>query len=1418
MTTHWDTVLHFPVAASVTGASEITDASAPRKSGPQWLSVPSQRLGLAFRATESSASHCMLQVLSFCATKRTAEVGSEDDGDDATTAVLPCTVAVEIVASVVLDSHVVNISASPDGRLVAVATSDGSLHCYDCYIDSSYHLSLRWSIPNAHSHNVSNSFNQPPSTDRRFGASAAGPVSSLAWNARHWLVLVDAHGEPNGCTLYHATKEGISAGSTILPNELVTSACWTALEGETSQSLVVGTADGNVQLYQLANSDDPLSFRQCLNIPYPGGGENDTEEVSLPWSCTHVDMVRPNAMVAGYARVLIDQDADEQGDDDPHQHQVALVVFTMEKALGQYRVASRDHLGDVVPFFSVPRSGRHVFYTAGCVSTLDDAFSLMAITSNVVSEVAIVVSDKADGDNSWKTVELDGSTIISMPTMNDEFTFAVGAAIITVPVAESSINRSLLLFAATDGSITARLCLHRENHSFFELPLDDRNSVVLPSEPLPFTKSIGGLPGGQSSILSGDQLVKPKVTNSSAAAMPPTLIPEPPNADSTSTPAFGSAASSTFGTGGISALIGAPAPGAFVFPAMSSEPSTPAFLGSKQPSPATLPFASPSTTDEKAPLVDGPLAIAKLETNEDTPTDKFGVKAVEIFNQLDVSKQGSLPVARMVDLVDELGEGLHGDELKKQTAVVDPEETGFINKPAFVAWYIDFVKNSGAGSSNDDDDDEIAEERKKATDAFRALATTLDGETMIGTSAFEPLLESLGTTYCEEDHKKFALRLANSQNQISLKSFVGWYVEWLFADDDDDDDDGKGPVDNPDAQPNSTVEAEGWGDRFKCDVSGWKCGVCMITNPETTDACLACETARPGSTTQLRPVEAGGTGIGSSGFTFGGPISSAPAAVPSDTPTPSVGFAFAPLNSGLTSTSEKPGFSFASLPIQSDTGPGTSTVGGFTFAAGTFSGSTPEGDTAINTPVLAGATPSSPPGISTQLFPAKGETGIGSSGFTFGGLVSSVPSGIPAAPVGESTTASKKTGFSFGSIQSGAGPATAVVGGFTFPAGPFSGSTGEGKTAITAPIHTGTTSASPRPKTEAPVARSHGAAEKAIQVFKRFDESSSERLPLDKMEELVDELGEGLHGEELAKQKSAVDPRLTGFITRDAFVAWYRAFVESSGTKDQNEDDDEIAEEREKATTAFNTFAVAAEGEPTIDASDFEQVLEALGTTYCEEDHKKFEVGLRNSQNQITLGRFVEWYIKWLFAEDDSGDDSVKEDYDQSTQGDSMVKAEGWGNLFSSNVVGWKCEACMVMNSESATACIACEAVRPGLPVTQESGTGDTAGAGLGSGGFFFGSKTPAPPTSVGIGLSGSSSLTGSVGSGSVQLLSSDASSAQRFTFPIGDKADGQVTPPRDASNSSKGLLSSFNVAKDSASTSAAAPVSFGCRRRPYPF
>ena len=63
-----------------------------------------------------------------------------------------------------------------------------------------------------------------------------------------------------------------------------------------------------------------------------------------------------------------------------------------------------------------------------------------------------------------------------------------------------------------------------------------------------------------------------------------------------------------------------------------------------------------------------------------------------MFDEIDNGKAGVLTFSKFVDLIETLGEGLHGEDLVGQLRKVDPNEIISLEPFSFVSWYVDLVE------------------------------------------------------------------------------------------------------------------------------------------------------------------------------------------------------------------------------------------------------------------------------------------------------------------------------------------------------------------------------------------------------------------------------------------------------------------------------------------------------------------------------------------------------------------------------------------------------------------------------------------------------------------------------------------------------------------------------------------------------
>ena len=372
--------------------------------------------------------------------------------------------------------------------------------------------------------------------------------------------------------------------------------------------------------------------------------------------------------------------------------------------------------------------------------------------------------------------------------------------------------------------------------------------------------------------------------------------------------------------------------------------------------------------EEKAPAAASAAAAqqetpAAEEDDEVYPDDLIGTAETARSAYDEISEgAASLPSGKFDDLLDVVGEGFYGDEKDEQLAIIDPSSTGTITKKAFVSWYVNFV--SAADADGDDsasldtaDREEREEERQNADQAF--TDTVGEGVDVIDSAAFGDLIESMGTTYCEEEHRRTIKKISGADGKITREAFIAWYLDWLFGGDESDIETDEEDEAGEEEETPAASSGEGWGNAFGVEEGSWKCDACMVRNKAADTKCAACETVRPGYEDKQEEsgdgAAASGSAIGAGGFSFGGAAAAAaPAAsigsggfsfggATTPAPAPAVssggGFSFGAKPSSAAPASTTGGFSFGAPPAnkEADSTSEKKTGSGFSFAPSTLS-------------------------------------------------------------------------------------------------------------------------------------------------------------------------------------------------------------------------------------------------------------------------------------------------------------------------------------------------------------------------------------------------------------------------------------------------------------------------------------------------
>ena len=76
-------------------------------------------------------------------------------------------------------------------------------------------------------------------------------------------------------------------------------------------------------------------------------------------------------------------------------------------------------------------------------------------------------------------------------------------------------------------------------------------------------------------------------------------------------------------------------------------------------------------------------------TGEETVIEDVEDVRDEVRDKIDNGKDGVLPSSKFVDLIETLVEGFHSEELAGHLRKLDPNESGSLDRFAFVRWYVD---------------------------------------------------------------------------------------------------------------------------------------------------------------------------------------------------------------------------------------------------------------------------------------------------------------------------------------------------------------------------------------------------------------------------------------------------------------------------------------------------------------------------------------------------------------------------------------------------------------------------------------------------------------------------------------------------------------------------------------------------------
>ncbi len=258
----------------------------------------------------------------------------------------------------------------------------------------------------------------------------------------------------------------------------------------------------------------------------------------------------------------------------------------------------------------------------------------------------------------------------------------------------------------------------------------------------------------------------------------------------------------------------------------------------------------------------------------------------------------------------------------------------------------------------------------------------------------------------------------------------------------------------------------------------------------------------------------------------------------------------------------------------------------------------------------------------------------------------------------------------------------------------------------------------------------------------------------------------------------------------------------------------EREEEFFKAIAAFDSVVGDNPAVKSIGIEEFPLLFEKLGTVYCEEEHRNTFKKLQDENGCVVKDVFINWYIDWLFGENESDEFSGRENDEVGgnqaviTSGDDKncdnevlsSRLSGFGDSFKLSIGNWKCDSCCVTNCERDLKCIACEISRVGI---SNSTSPDTTKVELSNnGGLFGGSNSNMDSVmmkrgiigSTGFIFGGGNSTSNSSGGVVFGTTSQDGSSLPSSGFKFGgmDSPKTGILDAPTGGSKSKGFV--FNV------------------------
>eukprot|EP00592_Proboscia_alata_P016879 CAMPEP_0194400136 /NCGR_PEP_ID=MMETSP0174-20130528/127041_1 /TAXON_ID=216777 /ORGANISM="Proboscia alata, Strain PI-D3" /LENGTH=359 /DNA_ID=CAMNT_0039196609 /DNA_START=172 /DNA_END=1248 /DNA_ORIENTATION=+ len=262
-----------------------------------------------------------------------------------------------------------DVSCSFDNRLLVVSMPQVGLLCYNILTNNS---------GGATGTNTEVTFTQ------RWNLELVGNTVRFSPSDHRLISIEQSSITSSGSVIHICDAACATSGEVIRTMHLhdATTADWWS-GSSNSTSLVVGNRDGSIQMVDsqtcaiLSDLSSPCAFPCTYLKSYPRSYDNNT----------------PAFIAAGFYNITRDDEDDDDDSDDedePGRHETEFAIYTLDADPNE----EWNVLGDITPFFSIPRGGKHVFFTASTIISKLDHTLLLMVGSNLTNELSTLLYDR----------------------------------------------------------------------------------------------------------------------------------------------------------------------------------------------------------------------------------------------------------------------------------------------------------------------------------------------------------------------------------------------------------------------------------------------------------------------------------------------------------------------------------------------------------------------------------------------------------------------------------------------------------------------------------------------------------------------------------------------------------------------------------------------------------------------------------------------------------------------------------------------------------------------------------------------------------------------------------------------------------------------------------------------------------------